>query len=355
MEKVSMFDRTLRNESVLGAYYTDPMHARWLGKLFRCPDRGTVSILEPSFGDGRALQAFVEGLDTGDCRVSTFGVEINREAYESGKKRLDYSLNADFLDGIRVSNNAFGACFSNPPYGWFGSGQKNRLESKFVEKIGKYLKKEGILVLIVSAGTLQIESFAKTLLARFEILGVYRFHEPEYEKWKQAAVIARKKDSFGFFRKDLERFLSKETGTLPLVPEECLGEKIVVPESDPDKVETFTTVDFMPETAVEFMKGSPLFGVIREKAFLPEYVPMQIGSPPLPLKKDLLYLTAIAGGGAGLAGKEGVDLHLQRGVVKRIKSSRLEQKGDKIIEVETESSQISMNIINDEGDVFRLE
>lgn len=353
MDKVSMFDRTLRNESVLGAYYTDPMHARWLGSFFACPDE-KVSILEPSFGDGRALQAFAQGLrKTGE--ISTFGIEINRKVFEEHRKTFDFALNADFLEGIRVSNGVFGFCFSNPPYGWYGSGQKTRLETKFVEKIGKYLKAGGYMALIVPTGTLQNEGFAKTLLARFEVLRLYKFHEPEYSKWKQAAVIGRKKEAFGFLRNDLEAFLSRDMANLELIPESYDGEPYTIPESDPEKIETFTTEKFMPETVVDFMKGSPLFQVIRERAFLPEYVPMQIGSPPMPLKKDLLYLTAIAGGGAGLAGKEGVDLHLQRGVVKRIKSSRFEQRGEKSVEIETESSQISMNIITEDGDIYRLE
>ena len=359
MAKVSLFDRTLRNEAALGAYYTDLTHARWIGQMCRGPGSGeVVSILEPSFGDGAALDAFCEGVrsNSPDAKITRFGVELDQAAYENARSMFDYSLNADFLEGIRVSNNVFGCCFANPPYGWYGEGQKIRLESKFVEKIGKYMKAGGLLVLIVSVTTLQLESFERALLARFTPEYVLKFHEPEYSKWKQCVFIGRKKPSFGYTRQELERFASgMDPERLRLIPENFTGLKYEIPESDPDAVEIFTTEKFQPESVKEWLNQSRLFGMVAERAFMPAYKPMEIGNPPTPLKKDLLYLTAIAGGGAGLAGTEGKDLHLQQGFVKRIKSVRIEEVKGKQVDVETEMSAISLNIVTDTGDVIRLE
>ena len=55
--KQNMFSRTLFNESKLGAYYTDPVHAAKIGRLFRL--QGECCVLEPSFGNAEALKAFL--------------------------------------------------------------------------------------------------------------------------------------------------------------------------------------------------------------------------------------------------------------------------------------------------------
>ena len=80
--KQNMFSRTLFNESKLGAYYTDPVHAAKIGRLFRL--QGECCVLEPSFGNAEALKAFLSQCERADeaGSVHTFGVELNRETFE---------------------------------------------------------------------------------------------------------------------------------------------------------------------------------------------------------------------------------------------------------------------------------
>ncbi len=44
--------------------------------------------------------------------------------------------------------------------------------------------------------------------------------------------------------------------------------------------------------------------MIGKKGILPSYTATELGHPAIPLKKDLLYLCAISGGGQGLTGSE---------------------------------------------------
>ena len=62
--KQNMFSRTLFNESKLGAYYTDPVHAAKIGRLFRL--QGECCVLEPSFGNAEALKAFLSQCERAD-------------------------------------------------------------------------------------------------------------------------------------------------------------------------------------------------------------------------------------------------------------------------------------------------
>ena len=47
----------------LGAYYTDPVHAAKIGRLFRL--QGECCVLEPSFGNAEALKAFFKSVREG--------------------------------------------------------------------------------------------------------------------------------------------------------------------------------------------------------------------------------------------------------------------------------------------------
>ena len=115
--KQNTFSRTVFNDSKLGAYYTDPVHAAKIGRLFRL--QGECCVLEPSFGNAEALKAFLSQCERADevGSVHTFGVELNRETFEQYKQEIEFPVCADFIGGIRASNRAFTLCFANPPYG----------------------------------------------------------------------------------------------------------------------------------------------------------------------------------------------------------------------------------------------
>ena len=89
---------------------------------------------------------------------------------------------------------------------------------------------------------------------------------------------------------------------------------------------------------------------------VPEYTTGMIGQPPVPLKKDLLYLLAIAGGGQGIVGTdENRDVHLQRGVARVVKTSNISENGEKYVHLEKSYTQITLNIIENDGSIKVLE
>ena len=87
--KQNTFSRTVFNDSKLGAYYTDPVHAAKIGRLFRL--QGECCVLEPSFGNAEALKAFLSQCERADeaGSVHTFGVELNRETFEQYKQEIE--------------------------------------------------------------------------------------------------------------------------------------------------------------------------------------------------------------------------------------------------------------------------
>lgn len=352
----SSFSRTLYNEAKMGAYYTDTEHCRRIGNLLEFPEE--FIALEPSIGDGSAIAAVVENAKTAP---KIYGVELNQDTYDEVRKDdRFYVINADFLSGIKVSNKAFSFVFSNPPYG-VDPERKERLEKLFAEKIFNYMVPQGILAYVIPYPVFMDEKFLKPFFSRFNPLGVFRFDDEEYAKFHQICVIAQRRSIVGFMRAWYENFVPTvdELEKLPYLPKltDEIERRIPVPESSDDKLVYFTTLAFHADEAGQQLGKSNLYDLITRKAYLPKYLATQLGHPAVPLKKDLLYLCSIAGGGQGLTGSEEThDLHLQRGVAKVITDHVINTLADGKQEcVESSYTKISLNVIQNDGSITVLE
>ena len=356
--KQNMFSRTLFNESKLGAYYTDPVHAAKIGRLFRL--QGECCVLEPSFGNAEALKAFLSQCERADeaGSVHTFGVELNRETFEQYKQEIEFPVCADFIGGIRASNRAFTLCFANPPYGVGGDDGSTRLEKLFVERIYQLMKTKGYLVLVVSLTTMNLDEFAKCLLARFKPVAFYRFDDKEFEKYKQVVFIGQKRVSIGLYRKEYEEWMIANPGAplvdIPYIPKDP-ATRMEVPVSLESEIELFTTKEF--DEAILLHNTSALVPVLKKALQTNAYQSVGLGKPIVPLKKDLLYLSAIAGGGQGLAGNEDRgDLHLQRGQAKpvQIETPEFNDEGEVHSVLVTTRNQITLHVIDNFGTIREL-
>lgn len=349
--KQTRFKRTLYNEQKLGAYYTDVNHAERLGQLFSL--KGETCVLEPSVGDASALRAFIEQVEGNKYKL--FGVELNSLTYEEVKNKLHFALNEDFLKGVRISTKAFSLCFSNPPY--FTMEDGSRSETEFIKKMYSYISVGGYLVLIIPRAALEDMEFTRDYAARFETMEIFKFDDSEYAKYHQYALIATRRRSIGVARDELMQLredIAKDQ--FPNLPpkDEFAGERYEVPESKESDVVLFTTVKFNYAQAAASLNRSPLFEKTKI-AMVKPYVSMKVGNPVLPLKKDHLYLSSIAGAGEGLAGRiEDKDLHLQRGTVNVEQFITLEERNGETVEVVTSRSVPAINIIDNYGHIISL-
>ena len=285
--KQNTFSRTVFNDSKLGAYYTDPVHATKIGRLFRL--QGECCVLEPSFGNAEALKAFLSQCERADevGSVHTFGVELNRETFEQHKQEIEFPVCADFIGGIRASNRSFTLCFANPPYGVGGDDGSTRLERLFVERIFQLMKTKGYLVLVVSLTTMNLDEFAKSLLARFKPVAFYRFDDEEFAKYKQVVFIGQKRASIGLYRKEYEEWMSTNPGAplenIPYIPKDP-DTRMEVPVSLESEIELFTTKEF--DEAILLHNTSALVPVLKKALQTNEYQSVGLGKPIVPLKKE---------------------------------------------------------------------
>lgn len=353
------FSRTMENNIKMGAYYTDPFHCSLINKFLCFPIDEEVSCLEPSIGDASAVKT---ALKPDINNVKIFGVELNDSVAAEVKEdtMLEEVLNADFLNGVRIKNNAFSLCFSNPPYLDDEIGEtKERTVRQFLEKITNYLSKEGLLVWIIPHKDLVDPSTMRFTITHYHIEGAYKFREPEYGKFKQYVLFLRKKDSSPVLKDEVDKAIREVENIeeLPDVPDKTFN---ILPSSSSD-ITLFCKKEFDTIAAFDALKDmnkevwSDYNKIISKRLMVERFANNDLNKPPIPLKKDSLYLLATSGAGAGLTGtEESRDLHLQRGVAEVVEDSEVDTTGDTAIEKVVSRTKIQMAIIEQSGKITIL-
>lgn len=350
MVKQNSFSRSLANDAKAGAYYTDVEMCKSISTFFSFPE-DEVCCLEPSIGDGAAIKAV-----TADCtNARIFGVELQTKVAEKTRESIEACLDADFLNGIRVSHSVFTFCFSNPPYGE-DFEKKERYERQFLDKMTPYLKAGARLAYVIPKYVLAEESFMRFLLARFTVNYVYKFREPVYSQFQQVVIFATKKHGNGYLKEELET-LEKEVADVKDLPVAFEGEKLKVLPSKREEISQFSKVRFDPDGCHYILRQSPALKAFADKLQKPKYSGNEIKPPVIPLNNDMYYLLAISGAGQGIAGSvEDGDLHLQRGCVKRVTASETQYdvSGESGKIVERQYSAITLTILEQSGKVTRF-
>lgn len=276
-------------------YYPTPTSVVYRIKSFLSfPDKN-VNVLDPCCGEGAALQNLVE-----DMNATTYGIELDQYRAEQAKGVLDRVLHCGYED-VRISNNAYGCLFLNPPYDWQRSysreeNRNERTEKAFLRGTVKYLTPEGILVYIVPQPRVT-EDVAKILSYRFDGLNGYRFPDEEYERFKQVVLFGRKKqknclddDSLGMLgaipHTSLPElpYLQEPLYTLPASPEVKLFRSTLIDEAELEKE----------------LKSSALWEKLNRDG---KNSNDGVGRPPLPLHTGHLGLLLASGCLDGMVGE----------------------------------------------------
>lgn len=354
IKRQSRFSRTRANEGKMGAYYTDQDHCRWIHNFLEFPEEKEVCCLDPSIGDAKAL-CLVTGKDAAKEHIKLFGVELNKETCRELRQNetfLEELLEADFIDGTIISHSSFSFCFMNPPY---GERDKERIEVAFLGKLIPYLTNGAVVVLVVPGYVAKNLQFLRRWCGNFETLHCYRFHEKEYKKFQQVVLFGRKK-SLPLLPDEMKQLAEMDLEQLEELPTNYQGEKIKVLPSSKESLKTFICKNFDPERVLDAVHESPIFPVMAERLKTPKYGVGNLERPPIMPCNNQLYLLAMCGGGEGLAGTdEKQDLHLQRGIVKRISHSSIEkdEKG-KLVEIVRTTSKVSFTLVEADGTIREL-
>ena len=370
MRTQNTFSRVSGNDMRMGAFYTDPEHCRYLANYFSFCKEEETTVLEPSIGDGTAVELVTKVKENSNVKI--FGVELNGGVAKTTneKETIEACIEADFLDGVRIKNNAFAFCFGNPPYINDDLGEeRERTEKQFLEKVTNYLIKEGLLCWVIPYHVF-IERFIERshfryLIGHYDILNVLRFRDAEYAKYKQVAIIARKRQPRVLLKDEVDREISKYSlEQIPVLSEKPLN-IYTVPALPKETVTLFCCKKFNVDEAYETLHTqmanvdvlSDLHKYINKNLTTKKFVVNNLGKPPIPLKKDSLYLLATSGSGQGITGSEETkDLHLQRGVAEVIQESEFyTDESGKEMEKVTSRTKVTMTVVENSGKITVLE
>lgn len=368
--KSQWFHQNRMNVAKMGAYYTDISHCRDIGKMFRFSTEEQTCVLEPSIGDGSAVKA-VTGVES-NSNIRIFGVELHDTVAETtaADPNMEAILQGDFLSDVMITNGAFSFCFANPPYmdveeeeELRSVGHKTeRIERRFLEKVSGYLKTGGICVWVIPHRVLYESSYLSYWMSRFETLAIYKFREDEYAKYKQIVAIGKRRSgAVGVMKEDREKMQEMiALEKLEVLPSSFEESKIIdVPTSSVANIKNFRARQFDGSAALlqvdhsEQEKLAELFFASRTFLEVPEGNGTKILTPPVPLKKANRALLVSCGIGSGLAGTDGVDLHLQRGCVEEIEMHEVSDGYPQVETVKT-MSKVNLIIIENDGTIREL-
>lgn len=338
----SQFQQQKANEAKLGAYYTDPLHCKWLHNLFSFSEEEETCVLEPCAGDGVAVKNVTGASSNSHIRIFANEIDVNVAAGLEEAPAFECVLKADFKSEVFITNGAFTFCFGNPPYMTeleFENNRKfgikaERTEKVFLEKCTNYLKSGGIICWVIPHRIMIEDSYCSFWMSRYETLGMYRFHDSEFAKWGQVAVIGRKRPcSIGVLKDDRAVFQSRiALENLDYVPMQVADEKkISVPVSSTSGVVNFRTQYFDVDAAEAWVRAHPdsfsdLDRAIASRTGIKKYDDTCFYEPPKKLGSQNLALLTACGVGSGYAGSiEERNLHLQRGSVTVTEENSVEE------------------------------
>jgi hypothetical protein len=144
------------------------------------------SALDPCVGDGVAFAALANGMP---ARRYAIEVDVYRAA-QAKALGIDV-LQANTMD-VRCPVESMSLLYLNPPYDWeSGQSGNQRLELVFLEHTYRWLRCEGVLVLVIPQG--RLKPCARLLADHFKHIRVYRLTAPECVQYRQIAILAARR------------------------------------------------------------------------------------------------------------------------------------------------------------------
>ena len=178
----------LMNNVRMGYDPTDPDNISLILRGIHFPEGVTTNLLDPCCGCGKALRQIAQG---NNCYA--YGVELDESRAEEAQTRLHRVGFGSFFYS-RVSHEAFHLLFLNPPYLSVlnESGGRSRHEKKFLIESLCHLMDGGLLIYVIPYYRLTPD-ICRILCDNFDDLSVWRFTDGEFRRFKQVAVLGKRK------------------------------------------------------------------------------------------------------------------------------------------------------------------
>lgn len=340
----------LAAQAKMGYYPTPPLVFSLISGIVirNCP--GRIRVLDPCAGEGTALKEICEFLE-----CESYGIELDTHRGGIAKKKLTQCLITDY-ENTRISNQAFSLLYLNPPYDWAIRNDEvsgsERYERTFLRNTIKYLIPGGVLVYLIPQSRLD-KNIAKILTYRFKDVRVFRFPDEEYSSFKQIVI-------FGVLKRKpvtdegLIRYLTDVGQGQAIIPSiENADCEYIVPPSPTIKNFLFRTIHIDPEELKTEIERYGLNGKINQMVS-----PMSLSEkikPIMPLRHGHLAQLLACGLMNGVVfDDDGRNPLIVKGITRKIVETRTEHEDGKERIIETDKIVISINAINEKGEIITI-
>lgn len=297
--------------------------------------------LDPCCGDGTAIQLLAPD-------SSRYGIELEITRAAAAKQRARV-LNCAMQDA-RVSHDAFGAVLLNPPY---DDSTEGRLERVFLDRTTRYLRRGGILILIIKESL--YDHVTWSLRRDYDVIGHWRFPDPYFDgpelAFGQTVLVARRREVQRHREHSEWETFAEQLGLGQLEPlPETFDERVHVPAGCEPRV--FISGELSASDLAELVRTSPLSRQMR--------VPPTVGCgrPPVSLKQGHIAMVLASGLVNGAYG-DGPTRHVAKGTV--VRTARVERaiertpSGSKVlVETTTDSFAIHVRAMTRDGLIHEM-
>ncbi len=304
-----------------------------------------ASVIDPCVGQGMALH-----LVTNDAQVRRYGVELDAERARIANVNGIETIQGNAFDAI-ARPESFSLLYLNPPYdSEIGSIANRRMEAVFLEHTYRWLRMEGILILVIPFE--RLHDCAGILGSHFARINVFRMTDPDSVQYRQTAVFGVRRDVRGAAVENNKRQLQKIGlyGSFQELPE--LAENACAVYSVPPSEEAALNYRGLPYDLLEDLL--PQSGAWRQVAplFLPRDE-VATGRPITPLHGGHGGLLCTAGLLNGVFG-EGDDRHIARWRSVKHVTTFVEQDGDAEIIHHRERWTNELRLVYTDGRTLKL-
>ena len=145
------------------------------------PDRQCCA-LDPCVGDGAAFVGIAS-----ERPVLRYGVELDAGRASQARNKGIEAIHGNCFD-VQCPVESFSLIYLNPPYDFeVGEQRSQRMERLFLEHVYRWLKRAGVLVMVIPGRYLH--DCSQILAHQFRDVRIHRLTEPESVKYKQVVVM----------------------------------------------------------------------------------------------------------------------------------------------------------------------
>jgi len=304
-----------------------------------------ASVIDPCVGQGHALH-----LITSDAPARRYGVELDAERARLASTNGIETIQGNTFDAV-VQSESFSLLYLNPPYdSEIGSISNRRMEAVFLEHTYRWLRMEGVLLLVIPFE--RLHDCAGILSSHFVSLNIFRMTDPDSVQYRQIAALGVRHEVRGLAVENNKRQLQSIGiyGSFQKLPE--LTQAACTPYSVPPSDAVEMSYRGLPYDLLEDLL--PHSGAWRQAApLLLPHDDVATGRPITPLHGGHVGLLCTAGLLNGVFG-EGEDRHIARWRSVKHVTTFVEEEGDAEVIHHRERWANELRLVYADGKTLKL-